>query len=293
MDKLKDNKSGKVLEFDWGVGQWRDLVLSSDADHPFDLDNPATFEPREVGTHEACTGQFACQCHDDVFNPKLDTDNPDFTDLYVRKLAVGRAVLYAADLASKRKFLVDKWHSLSIRSTNRGLRMQWAKKREFAYQAHGMAHSTVERWRNTWRSADKAGEKPEGFVDWSPLTFRSTLTFAACIFYGQATVAMVLPRDGGHHEMTVLYYGWDVERAKEDKEQLAKRAKDTAEADSYGVSMINELMSKGSGAIAASPASYKRLGDQDRLAIQRIIMESLNSSGISQSLRGEAAPVPD
>ena len=132
LNKLKDENSGKVLEFDWGVNQWKDLLLSSDAEHPIDLDDPATFEPREVGTHEACTGLFACQPHDDVFNPSLDTDNPDFGNPDVRRLAMGRAVLYAADLASKRKFLVDKWNSRSIRSTNKELRIRWAKERELA-----------------------------------------------------------------------------------------------------------------------------------------------------------------
>ena len=282
-----------VLDFDWGVGEWQYLLLRSDKDHPVDLDNPATFKPRELGTHEACTGQFACQFHDDVFNPKLDTDNPDFNDPYVRKLAVGRAVLYATDLAIKRKFLVKKLDGLSTGSQNRGLYMQWARMRALAYQAYGLAHSAAERWRSTWRSADKAGEELEDFVDWSPLTFRSTLTFAACILYGQATVVMVLPGDGVDHKMTILYSRGDAEKTKEDRDLLAERARDTTGADSYGVSMINELMSRGGGAIAASPASYKRLGDQDRLAIQRIIMKSLNSRGISRSLRDEDAPVTD
>ena len=105
LNKLRDKKSGMVMEFDWGVDQWRNLVLSSDAEHPVNLDDPATFEPRELSPREACTGLFACQIHDDEFNPSLDTDNPDFGNPDVRRLAIGRAVLYAADLASKRKFL--------------------------------------------------------------------------------------------------------------------------------------------------------------------------------------------
>ncbi len=293
LNKLKDEESGMVLEFDWGVGQWKDLVLSSDADHPIDLDNPATFEPRKVGTHEACTGLFACQCHDGVFNPILDNDKPDFANPNTRLLAAGRAILYAADLASKRKFIVKKLNKQSMRVPNVRLRMQWAKTRLIAYKTHRAAHSTAERWRSIWQSVDRAGVRPEDSVDWVPLNFRSTLTFAACIFYGRATAVMVLPRDGEHHDLAMLYFGDDARKAKEDGEQLAERARATAVTDSYGVSMVNELMSRGSGAIAASPASYEQLRDEDKLTIRQIIMKSLDSAELSQSLRNEPAPIPD
>ena len=287
LNQLKDEKSGMVLDFDWGVGQWKNLVLRSDADHPIDLDNPATFEPRPVGTHEACTGLFACQPHDDVFNPSLDNDRPDFDNPNTRLLAAGRAVLYAADLASKRKFIVEKMNKQSMRVPDVRLRMQWEKRRLITYKTHRTAHTTAERWRGIWESADRAGERPEDSVDWVPLSFRSTLAFAACIFYGQATAVMVLPRDGEHHDLAMLYFGDDSREAKEDGEQLAERAKATAVSDSYGVSMMNELMSRGSGAIAASPASYEQLRDEDKLRLRQIIMKSLNSAEISQSLRNE------
>ena len=285
LNKLKDEKSGMVLEFDWGVGQWKDLVLRSDPDHPIDLDNPATFEPRPVGTHEACSSLFACQPHDDVFNPSLDNDSPDFDNPNTRLLAAGRAVLYAADLASKRKFIVEKMNTQSMRVPNRPLRMQWVKKRGLAYKTNRMAHSIAERWRRIWQSANTVNEEPEDSIEWSPLNFRSTLTFSACIFYGQATAVMVLPRDGEQHDLAMLYFGDDSRKAKEDEEQLAERAKATAVSDSYGVSMINELMSSGSGAIAASSASYEQLQDEDRHTIRHIIMTSLDSAELSRGLR--------
>ena len=279
LNSLKDEKSGKVLEFDWGVNEWSRLLLSSDAEHLIDLDNPATFNPRELGTHEACTGLFACQRHDDVFNTALDTDNPDFSNPEVRWLAIGRAVLYAADLASKRKFLVDTWNSRSIRSTNKKLMIRWASERDRAYKTYRMAHSVAERWQHTWRSVDRGGELPEDLVDWGPLTFRSTLTFAACVFYGQVTAVVVLPGNDEHHKMTMLYFVEDSGKAKEDEERLAQTARNTEEADTYGVSMINELMSRGGGVVAASPASYEELRDEDKLAIQRIIMDKLRLWG--------------
>ena len=53
LDKLKDEMSGKVLEFDWGVGQWAGLLLSSNVDHPVDLEDPALFEPRLLGDKDS------------------------------------------------------------------------------------------------------------------------------------------------------------------------------------------------------------------------------------------------
>ena len=278
LDKLKGEQDGKVLEFDWDVGNWSHLLLSSDEDHPFDLDDPETFEPRGVGTHDACTGLFACQCHDDVFNPSLDTDTPDFGNPHVRMLAVARAMLYAADQASRRKFLVDKFHTRHINSPNKRLRMRWAQEWEQANANHRLAHSVTEQWRDIWRSTDKKAELPD-LVDWCSLTFRSTLTFAACVFYGQAVALMVLPGDGEHHKMKTLYFREDSGKVKEHKERLTQKARDTEEADAYGVSMIDELMSRGNGVVAASPASYKALRDEDRLAIQQIIMEKLRFWG--------------
>ena len=288
LDKLKDEKSGKVLEFDWGVNQWKYLLLASSPGNPVDLEDPATFEPRHVGTHEACTGPFACQPHDGVFNPSLDTDSPDFGDPDVRRLATGRVVLYAADLASKSKFLVDKWNKQFelMRRTNRKQVVQWAMKMDLADRTYRAAHSAAERWRGAWRYGDRGADLRAYLVDWRALTFRSTLTFAACTFYGEGTAVMVLPSDKEHHKMTILYFREESAKIKEDKERLAQKARDTEEADAYGVSMISELMSRGSGVVAASPASYKELGDEDRLAIQRIIMGQLRFWEAFVALRG-------
>ena len=277
LEKLKDNKSGKVLEFDWGVNQWRHLLLSSGPENPIDLEDPATFEPRPTGTHEACTGPFACECHDGVFNPSLDTDSPDFSDADVRRLAIGRVALYAADLATNRKFLVDKWDRRFglMRRTDTRVVKKWAGKRALAYETYLLAHSAADRWRDAWRCGEGEADLPEHRVGWRTLTFRSSLTFAACVFYGAATPVIVLPSDEGHHEMTVLYFRGESEKVKKDEDRLAQKARDTEEAGTFGVSMIDELMKVGSGVVAASPASYKELEDEDRLTIQRIIMEQL------------------
>ena len=282
LNKLKDKKSGMVMEFDWGVNQWSHILLNTNEEHPVNLEDPTNFEPRELSPREACTGLFACQTHDNVFNPSLDTDTPDFGNPDIRRLAIGRAVFYAADLASKRKFLMKKCQDLLPRHTPKELltmRMKWEKEKEIASTTYIRAHDAAERWRINWRSAGSEGELPENIVDWCALTLRSTLRFAACLFYGQATVIMVLPGEGERHNMTLLYFREDSEKVKEDKERLAQMAKDTEQSDAYGVTIINELMSRGNGVVAASPASYEELRDEDRETTNRIIMEKLRFWG--------------
>ena len=121
LNGLKDSKSGEIIDFDWGVDQWSSLLLKSDEQHPVDLEEPAIFDPRLLGTHEACTGLYACQTHDAVFN-RIDTATPDFGDSHIRWLTMGGIALYAADLCSRRKFLVDTWKWKTMRGGNKGLR---------------------------------------------------------------------------------------------------------------------------------------------------------------------------
>lgn len=279
LDKLKDQKSGKVLEFDWEVEQWSYLLLSSSTAQPVDLADPATFRPRDVGTRDACKGPFACQPHDGVFNPELDTDNPDFGNADVRRLAMGRAVLHATDLANRRKYfvdnLVDNRIVRSVETHDKALYMRWLRAKKFAYTTQQAAHSVAERWRCMWRYADRKDDSSEDLVDWCTLTFRSTLAFAACVFYGKATVVMTFPGDSERHKMTLLSFREDFEKVQEDKEQLTRSASDSDEVDSYRVSVIKALMTRGNGVFAASPASYEALPMEDRLAIQCTFMEKL------------------
>ena len=271
LEKLKDEMSGKVLEFDWVVGQWAGLLLSSNEDHPVNLEDPATFEPRLLGTHEACTGPYACQRHDLVYDP-IDTGNPDFAYPYVRWLTMGRIARYAADLCSRRKFLVDTWKSRTIRSGNKGLRASWARESQFAYTACEKAHSGAKCWGKNWQFLERPDKLPDNLVNCSVLGFRPRLRVAACIYYAQSTRVVVLPADGDEHKMALLHWTEETSRVVEDEERLTNKARETELGDDYGVHMLNELMSGGSGAVAASPASYTELADGQRLEVQKIVM---------------------
>ena len=173
---------------------------------------------------------------------------------------------------SSDRLLADKWNSQFRRHPNKEQFFRLRKEKELADETHRKAHYAADRWRHMWRTAGSGSELPEDIVDWHTMTWRSTLTFAACVLYGQATVAMAFPGDGEHQNMTTLYF-------REDSERVAQRARDTEESDEYGVSMISELMSRGNGVVAASPASYRELREEDKETIQRIIMEKLRFWG--------------
>ena len=286
LDRLKDPKSGKVLDIDWSVDQWSSLLLKSDEQHPLDLDEPTIFNPRLLGTHEACTGLYACQTHDAVFN-RIDTATPDFGDSHVRWLTMGRIALYAADLCSWRRCLVDTWKWNTMRGGNKGLRAIWMRESQFAYTAYEKAHSGAKWWGDSWKSLDNLDDLPDDLVDWSVLTFRSRLRMAACIYYGEATAVVVLPRDGDEHMMALLHWSDQKSKVIVDEERLRGKARETETGDEYGVDIVSELMSRGSGTVAASPVSYRELAKDQRIEVQKIVMRGLEATGVAQALRDD------
>lgn len=130
----------------------------------------------------------------------------------------------------------------------------WMRESQFAYTAYEKAHSGAKWWGKSWQSLESPDKLPDNLVGCSVLGFRSSLRVAACIYYGQATRVVVLPGDGDEHKMALLHWTDDTGRAVEDEKQLTNKARETELGDDYGVHMLNELMSGGSGAVAASPA---------------------------------------
>ena len=284
LNQLKDPKSGKVLDLDWGVDQWAALILKSDERHPVNLEDPATFELREVGIRGACTGPYACGVHDAVFIP-IDTATPDFEDPGIRWLTMGRIALYAADLCSRRKFLVDAWKWQTLRGGNRALRSSWLRESQFAYTAHEKAHLAARVWGESWLSLKSPDDLPDALVDSSVQTFRSRLRMAACVYYGQATAVVVLPKEGDEHTMALLHWSEDKGRVVDDQKRLINKAQNTKANSDYGIDFFIELMSRGSGAVAASPESFRELPIVQRTEVQKVVMRGLQAAGITQALR--------
>ena len=284
LDLLKDPKSGKVLDLDWGVDQWAALILKSDEDHPVNLEDPTTFELRDVGTREACTGLYACQTHDAVFK-RIDIGSPDFSNPYVRWLTMGRIAMYAADLCYRRKFLVDTWKWQTLRGGNRALRSNWLRESQFAYTAYEKAHLAARFWGESWRSLKNRDDLSDGLVDSSGETFRSRLRMAACVYYGQATAVVVLPKEGDEHTMALLHWSEDRGRVVDDQKRLIDKAQNTKATSDYGIDFFIELMAGGSGAVAASPESFRELPIVQRMEVQKVVMRGLQATGIDQALR--------
>ena len=284
LDRLKDPKSGKVLDLDWGVDQWAALILKSDENHPVNLEDPTTFELRQVGTREACTGLYACGVHDAVFIP-IDTATQDFGDPGIRWLTMGRIAMYAADLCSRRKFLVDTWKWQALRGGNRSLRSSWLRELQFAYTAHEKGHLAARVWGESWLSLKSPDDLPDGLVDSSVQTFRSRLRMAACVYYGQATAVVVLPQESDEHTMALLHWSEDKGRVVDDQNRLIDKAQNTKANSNYGIDFFIELTAGGSGAVVASPESFKELPDVRRTEVQKVVMRGLQAAGITQALR--------
>ena len=110
---------------------------------------------------------------------------------------------------------------------------------------------------------------------------------AACIYYGKATAVVILPGDGDDHTMALLHWSEEKSKVSIDEERLRKKAKETKTGDEYGVDILSELMSRGSGAVAASPASYRELAKDQREEVQKIVMRGLEATGIAHALRDD------
>ena len=133
LSRHKD-RDGRVLEFRWGVNQWRHLLLSSDEEHPIDLLNPEIFHPFPVSPDDACVGRFACKPsgqagHDDVFQ-SIDVEEPDFDDQEVRLLAAYRLVLYQVDQYRQAIELMEKWDGLVGTRPKGGSRAVWLAEKQ-------------------------------------------------------------------------------------------------------------------------------------------------------------------
>ena len=281
------DKSGEVLEFDWNVGPWGHFWITGS--QPGDLNNPASFKPQKVSIGIACSGLSGCNPHDHgVFCP-LDTNAPDFDDMNVRLLAVGRPKLYAADRVGMLRFVGARLNDRIIKR-NRGRQItEWRMEKARLDAAYKRAHLQVARWLSVWQSAHSGSTFHEDLVQWQPLTFRSTLTFAASAMYADGLTVMVVPGDGDVHKANMLYYKDNSETVGERRERLTQRARYTEENDDYGVSMILELMSAGESSaprtedlavVAASNHSYQALQDEERETIQRIVMGAIGAKEV-------------
>ena len=270
---LRDDKTKKVLQLQWGISQWRRMTFSSNSRKEYmeSLQDPTTFDPSERTTHDACVGWFACKPHDNEFQP-IDVPEPDFDNPVVRFLAAYRSVLFEVDLGRQGLMLHPKWDQKAIRNSVPVLRTRWFGTLEKLRSRLRKEKSTMALLGKHWYAGKTLGTFDPNIVSAQVLEFRSKLRLAGCVSY-KATYVSIFPAQGDCHRMGVLYLTGESDLAGEALERLAEVARDSEKSDNYGVTVTAELMKNGSGAFAVSPKSYEGLDDRDRSTIQNLVKE--------------------
>ena len=117
LDGLKDDKTKKVLELQWGVSKWREVFFGSDLEQR--VQDTTTFDPSEKTTGDACMARFTCKtrAHDDEFQP-IDVADPDFNDPAARFLSGYRLAIFLADQFRTAKWLQQKWDRVVMREVS-------------------------------------------------------------------------------------------------------------------------------------------------------------------------------
>ena len=246
LEELKDQKSGKVMELGWDVREWRRLLQGSDEEHPVNLGDPSTFVPRDSGTHDACARWFACDLHDNKFGP-VDVRFPDFNVPMVRFLAVYRAVLCAADICRQRRLLHQQWNKRFMRSAIKAQRVHWMKETANVGKAFEIAHNSADWLGKLWFAREQTGDLDPCPIPGQVLRFRSTLKFAACLFYGAGVAVMVSPEEQDLHSIAMLYLADEGDIVRDDYERLLSAVKTSRETNAYGVSVVETMMERGNG----------------------------------------------
>ena len=278
LGKLKD-ADGMVLQFEWGVSQWSHLLLANDEEHPVQLLNPATFQPFRVSPDDACIGRFACQqyAHDNKFQ-LIDVEEPDFDDPVARLLSAYRLKLFQVDQCRRALSLIRKWDPLVMKRPNRmpfdmwyHNQQIWRKETQQIHDALATLDPTAKLLGRSWHAKETTGILNADLVSSRVLEFRSKLGFAGGAFYGRHTAISVFPTQGDCNKMAVFYLANQAEEVAEDIERLTEVAESSTKSDDYSVTVIRELMEKGWGALAVSPASYDGLDEHERSTIQRLV----------------------
>ena len=280
---LRDSKTKKVLELQWGVGPWR-KVLFSDNPEQF-VQNHTTFDPSERTTHDACVAWFACKlrAHDDEFRP-IDVAQPDFCDPVVRFLSAYRMYLYLADQYRQGLEVHEEWSRTAMRNSNPRRRALWLTEKwklEKGGQAAGIAAALLGK---NWHARKTGGPFDLDVVSARVFTFRSKLMLAGGVSYGKATAVTVFPIHGDLHNLAVFNLTSESHIVERDVERLAKVAAATEESEDIGVTVTHELMTNGWGSFALSPESYRALNDEERYTIQSVVARHSRNEEIIRSI---------
>ncbi len=273
----------KVLVTSWGQGAYSHLFMSSSEESPIDL-TPGTFKPRPLGINSASTGQFACGSHEPVTFDPIDVSEPDFNDPEVLFLIEYRTYLYAHSLLLWGKWMYEEWNRDIMRGTNSGQRFQWVNKRDQIKQLLPQIEAIVSQLGKLWHEKKKAANVAPKIVSGNLFYFRSSLKFAACMFYGRSSAITVFPTEGDWHGMGITHMKED--EADDDKftVRLAEAAEASRNEEGYSINVLTALHDVAAGVVAISPVSYDLLSEEEQLSIGAIIAAIANADSMSETL---------
>ena len=267
--------SGKVLEFNWSPQNWTHLFMQSSPEHPIDLSNPSVFEPQPIGIDKACTGTFACNQHDQQFN-RIDFQDLDFTDHSVSFLAGYRAVLYDTALIPQGESFLKHWDRMAMRHQNRAARTIWITYKRKFFNTKRNLNELAKRLGISWYKKSSYGDYPLPIADKCVQSFRSTLHFAASLTYKQDVSVTVLPGQDNLHKISVVSWTKGSKHFSDLMEALGYSEMISMPEDASGVCFMERLMRETSGVAAMSPDSLQLLHKEDRLRIDKLLMDSAN-----------------
>ena len=296
LDELQDPNSNKVYELRWGAARWEHYYAKSSATNPITPSNPDAFEPQLVAPRLASVGQFACKCtqpgHDDEFSP-IDVRELDFNDPRVPILSMYRAALYEADLCRKGKRLLELYRQEAMRHPQMEVRVYWKRLRATLDSRKQWSEATSERLGKIWYRWRTQRKLDAHAVSVRELDFRSSLKFAACVFnYEKYVSVTVSPLGGDQHKMGVLHLSDDTDAATEATERLSRLSYETENATNYGVNVLKDLLTYGTGSVAASPESYRGLPIQEQRTTNEILADA-SGTGILAYSSGSERPMPE
>ena len=278
LSKIKENKSGQVLELQWGAEKWRNYYLQSSATNRMVLDSSVDFKPRKVGTGNAFVRWFACHDHDQKF-ACIDTDKPDLSDPIVRLSYMYRMALYEADLSRLNERMKSRFGRRFTRHPRPEARVQWNKVQKAMNLGSPWVASSVKNLGQLWLMSTSNGDLGSDLISWEMLRFQSSLDFAACVCYGTILHAIVIPESAGWHKMILLYLAKHSEDVRVVKERLTNFSNASQSARNPGVMIAEDLMRTG-GAVAASVESYGRLLDEEKEIIQKRVADNAGAKAL-------------
>ncbi len=273
LSNLADSKSGKVLEFRWGIKQWRDIWSRSSDVNPVDLFDTTLFEPDPIGMGDASTGHFACEDHDKLFQ---DIDVAQHEELSQKKAILNayRITLYSYDQYRKYTGMVfDKQLKKRILRQNiKSLKLEFCNTNAMINNRTPILRRRLIQIGKTWLDIGQVIQNQSKVMEVTRLEFRSKLRFAASLILNSNNCfAIVCPSSNDMHTINIFYLTKDKDFIPYAISDLTRMAEDTHSCCSYSVEMVKALLSNSFGSLVSSPDSYEGLTQRERNAIQSVI----------------------